>query len=359
MILDDEALACRLKQRRHDLAAAARRFGLAALLRERDIVGDVGTRLTTDAERVRIDPAAVARAAAARATEALRCVEEYGKIVSSEAAASIEAIRYDVYEIEQQLFVIAPRFHRLCEARLHVLMTADLCLGDWLTVAEAALSGGADVIQLREKRLPDRELLTRAEKLRETTRRHGALLIINDRPDIAVLVDADGVHLGRDDLPIEAARRIVGPHRIIGASTHGVDEVTHALASGADYLGVGPMFASRTKPDVPVNGPEILCAASDRIARASDESSVEPRAANVPLVAIGGISPDNVASLVTALARGSLLGFAQSQNSFDDGDQSEARRRPCFAVAVSQAVIASADPRRAVEQIRQAMHSDG
>ena len=358
MILDDDALALRLKQRRHDLAAAAHKIGLDTMLCERDVGGDVGTHLTTEAERVRTDPVAVARAAAARATEALRCIEEYGKVISAAAAASIEAMRYDVYEIEQQLFIIAPRFHRLREALLHVLLTAELCLGDWFAVAEKALSGGADVIQLREKRLPDRELLSRAERLREATQRHGALLIINDRPDLAVLVDADGVHLGRADMPIAAARRIVGPHRIIGASTHGPEEVASALEEGADYLGVGPMFASKTKPDVLVNGPDLLRATAVRIAGTVDELSPEPRTESVPLVAIGGISPDNIASLVEALAGDRTCVSAQSAVTIADGAECDARH-PRFAVAVCQAVIASADPRRAAEQIRQAMRRIG
>src|SRR5204862_5034719 len=107
--------------------------------------------------------------------------------------------------------------------------------------------GGAHIIQLRETTLGDRELLERTRNVRRWTRQAGLLFVVNDRPDIARLVEADGVHLGQDDLPVKEARRIVGPDLLVGVSTHSIEQVRRAVLDGASYLGVGPAFASTTK----------------------------------------------------------------------------------------------------------------
>src|SRR5262249_42746559 len=114
------------------------------------------------------------------------------------------------------------------------------------TVTEA-LAGGAQVIQLREKNICDRELLEEASELRRLTREAGAIFIVNDRPDIARLSGADGVHVGQDDLPVSDARRLLGPDAFIGVSTHNLVQVRQAVLDGASYLGVGPTFQSATK----------------------------------------------------------------------------------------------------------------
>ncbi|MCB9851914.1 MAG: thiamine phosphate synthase [Phycisphaerales bacterium] len=284
--LNDAVASEAIKIARHVLAGVAGQLGRDDLLACRDTPGDVGTSITTTSESSRADAKAVAQAASARVGEALRCIEEYGKLVSTDAAKRIERLRYDLYSIEQNLFAIAPRRSRLREARLHVLLTESLCRKPWLETAEAVLQAGADVIQLREKSLSDSALLSRSRTLRELTRRFNALLVINDRPDVARLCCADAVHLGQDDMPIAEAREIVGPTVLVGGSAHDRQEIEEMLSAGVDYLGVGPMFASGTKPDLSVRGPELLSLA---IPLAS--------AADVPLVAIGGISTRNAASL--------------------------------------------------------------
>src|SRR5207248_117972 len=132
-------------------------------------------------------------------------------------------------------------------ARLYVLLSGETCAAalDW-TIAEAA-AGGAHVIQLREKGLRDRELLARARQVRRWTRQAGVLFILNDRPDLARLCEADGVHLGQDDLPVKEARRVLGPDALVGVSTHTIEQVRQAVLNGASYIGVGPCFPSRTK----------------------------------------------------------------------------------------------------------------
>jgi len=287
MVLADEALARRGKDLRHELAVVADSFGWRVMLTARDIRGDVGTNISTDAEARRQNPGDVASAAAKRAGEALRCIEEYGKIVSGDAARRAQRLRYELYALEQDILLGGPRRRRLAEARLHVLVTEALCRHPWWDVCERALAGGADVIQLREKGLCDRELVERARRLRQLTARHDRLLIINDRADIACLADADGVHLGLADLSPTDARRIVGANRLVGATAHSIDEAQEAIAQSPDYLAVGAVFASATRPDVAVGGPGLVAEIR--------------KSCPLPLVAIGGITAANAADLLEAL----------------------------------------------------------
>ncbi len=170
--------------------------------------------------------------------------------------------------------------------KLYVLLTEALCRGDWYETAEAALAGGARAIQLREKQLADTDLLDRAHRIRELCERYEALLIINDRPDIALAAGAHGVHLGLDDVPVGEARRILGDEHIIGVSTHTVEQAEAALADMPDYVAVGPMFASRTKPQDHIAGPETLAGVR--------------RLTSLPLVAIGGITLENAVQCAPA-----------------------------------------------------------
>ncbi len=308
---DDPTLTEGLKQVRHDLTDAARRLDADALLAARDTAGDVGTHIETPSERRRDATADVLVSAFKRLGEGLRVLEEYGKTVDPDFAAAVERIRYRCYDLESQARFDRVRRERFAQVRLYVLVTESLCAGDWLTTAEQAIDGGAAAIQLREKELPDGELLARARRLRELTRRKGALLILNDRPDIARLVEADGVHVGQEDLPVAEVRRIVGPRSIIGKSTHTLEQARSAIAERADCIAVGPMFDSKTKPLGDIAGPETL-----KTVLAECE---------LPTVAIGGIAPDNIPQL-TAVG--------------------------CRCVAVCGAVIGQKDVRAAAAAIR-------
>jgi thiamine-phosphate pyrophosphorylase len=165
-------------------------------------------------------------------------------------------------------------------------------------IARAALAGGAKAIQLRDKELCVRELLATAKQLHEICAQAGAVLIVNDRLDVALAAHADGVHLGSDDLPVASARRALqGCERrrfIIGASVANIAEAQRAVAAGADYLSVGCIFASATKPDAgEAVGPE-------RIAEVR-------RAVSLPVLGIGGITADNVAQVIAAGADGAAV----------------------------------------------------
>lgn len=288
-VLDDPAGCEVVKRLRHDLAACAQQLPARALLAARDTPGDVGTAISTPSEAQRADAASVFTAAAKRLPEALRAIEEYAKVVAPAVSAGVEALRYRAYDVEQRLALRGELSGRFARTRLYVLITASLCRGDWLQVAAAAIDGGADCLQLREKGLEDLDLLERARRLAALCRERGVLFIVNDRPDLAVLSGADGVHLGQTDLPPADARRMVGPERLIGLSTHTPDQLRAAIAAGPDYIAVGPMFDSSTKPQAHIAGRELL-------SLAEDESTV-------PVVPIGGITLGNAGILAHAGAR--------------------------------------------------------
>jgi thiamine-phosphate pyrophosphorylase len=175
---------------------------------------------------------------------------------------------------------------------LHVLTDREWSRGrPLLDVAAAALDGGATVIQLRDKAAATRALVEEGLALRELTRARGALLIVNDRVDVALAVDADGAHVGQNDMPAALARRLLGHDRILGVSAANAAEADAAVAAGADYLGVGPIYPTRGKADAgaPV-GAGLLRELAVR--------------GSTPLVAIGGITAANAAEVVRAGACG-------------------------------------------------------
>lgn len=154
-------------------------------------------------------------------------------------------------------------------------------------VVAAALAGGADIVQVRAKDAADEDVLRAVASVRGRCDAAGALLIVNDRPDLAVAAGADGVHVGQDDMPVAQARRVVGPERLVGLSTHTPDQVDGA--AGADYIGVGPVHATPTKPGRPAVGLDLVRHAAVH--------------ARIPFFAIGGIDLSNVGEVLAAGAR--------------------------------------------------------
>lgn len=311
-VLNDAALSATAKSLRDQLRSVYETLGADHLLAWRDTSGDVGTEIESPGEHRRSSTAAVATAACKRLTEALRVIEEYAKIESPGAASAAEQVRYRAYTFEQRLIARVDVAARFAQSRLYVLLTTSLCKGDPVLTAHAAAAGGADCIQLREKDLSDRQLLELARRVRAATLETRTLLVINDRPDIAALVAADGVHVGQDDMPVAAARQIVGGDRLVGLSTHSLEQARAAAETDCDYIGVGPMFVSPTKAAARIPGPRLLT----RVAAEID----------APHVAIGGITADNVERLAAAGAQ---------------------------RVAVCQAVVAAADPKAAARVIKE------
>jgi thiamine-phosphate pyrophosphorylase len=178
----------------------------------------------------------------------------------------------------------APR-DRLARSRLYVVSDSRVRRGDLAAFLDAILGAGVDVVQLREKEAEAGDLLRWAAVFREAADRHGALFIVNDRPDVARTAGADGVHLGQNDLPPEAARDVLGPDAVIGLSTHRPRERDSAPAE-ADYLTAGPVWATPTKPGRPPAGLEHVRSLAEKEER--------------PWFAIGGITPENLLEVVAA-----------------------------------------------------------
>ncbi|HYL80967.1 MAG TPA: thiamine phosphate synthase [Candidatus Acidoferrum sp.] len=175
-------------------------------------------------------------------------------------------------------------------AGLHLCVITDPGLApgkDHVAIAEAALRGGADMIQLRDKAGDLRDLLRQARAIHALCRAQGALFIVNDRVDLALAAGADGAHVGQDDLPAEAARRLLGAGRLLGVSTHSPDQARAAEKAGADYIGFGPMFPTGTKDTGYL--PQGLTALPE-----------VRRATRLPILAIGGITLENVTGVIQA-----------------------------------------------------------
>jgi len=275
--------AAELKQMRHRVLAAVCEEGgrREDLFAWRDIEGDVGR--ATPSPSGSDDAAAMAFRNLERAKEAVRTLEEASRIESPRAAAELQEIRYHLYALEKGLALLPPgggARQRLEGARLYLLATQALSPRPLEEAVEEAVRAGVDMVQLREKDLPDRELLRLSRVLREVTARQGALFIVNNRPDIALLVHADGVHVGEEDLPFGEVRSVVGGAVLIGVSTHSLAQARAAERQGADYIGVGPLFPTRTKDAGPLLGPEAL-------------EKVLPQV-KIPAFAIGGINTENV-----------------------------------------------------------------
>ncbi len=297
LALDDTALAARLKKLRHGLAQLESTLtamaGCHRLAAFRDIVGDVGADRGAAPAIARPDLAATALAAMKRLQEALRVLEEYAKCAAgSKPSAAVRRaahLRYEAYAIESRLFADQARRQRLRQALLYVLVTSSLASTDAATAAAEALAGGADIIQLREKEMEDGQLYRLAQRIANECRRCGALFIVNDRPHIAALLDADGVHTGWGDLPINLARRVVGYDRLVGRSTDRPARARVAAQAGADYIGVGPVYPTRTKAHRQAVGLAYVRYAAKN--------------ATLPYFCIGAINRENIDEVLAAGGR--------------------------------------------------------
>lgn len=290
-VLDDANLARELKEIRHEVTAAIEALGLRGL-EARDASGDVGTAIGTDAEYRRPGVTAVAEAATGRATEALRALEEIAKVVASDhaPASRLEVSRYRLYDLGQRVTVGLARSGP-AGWRVQVLLTESICRGDWRAVLEAVVAGGADAIQVREKTMGPAALLERTRAVIEIARPAGVAVVVNDRADVAAAAEADGVHLGQHDLPVEEARRVVGALALVGGSAHDLAEAGRLVAAGCDYAGVGRFAESDTKPNATEAGPAFV--------RAFTEAHPA-----MPHLVIGGVGPENVDEVIAAGGRG-------------------------------------------------------
>jgi thiamine-phosphate pyrophosphorylase len=183
-----------------------------------------------------------------------------------------------------QTWSVLNRIERLVDARLYLV-----CDERHDRFLEAALRGGVEIVQLRMKEASEHRILATAERYASACAEHGALFVLNDRPDLVERAHADGVHVGQRDMPVAQARSIVGPDKLVGLSTHTPRQVDVAADLEVDYIGVGPVHATPTKPGRTPVGLELVRYAAEHAA--------------VPFFAIGGIAPGNIAALVEAGAQ--------------------------------------------------------
>ena len=293
--LDDGHLTKCWKELRHSLASIQSSIPAHDLLSSRNTAGDVGMSIKTDQELSRDSIGHVAQASCKRLEQALRSLEEYAKVLAL-PAQELEALRYQTYTLEKATLLTADSQQKLADARLYVLMDGCNSAETFEKRALEICQGGAHIVQLRDNRLPDRELLERARLLRRITRTCGTLFIMNDRPDLAVLSAADGVHVGQDELAIQDVRRIIGPEMLVGLSTHTIEQSREAVLAGASYIGCGPTFPSGTKHFDSFPGLAFLREIAAEI--------------SLPAFAIGGITLENVGEVLGTGIRRVAVGRA-------------------------------------------------
>ena len=279
--LDNQEMAKSCKQMRQELASCHKpEYKIA-----RDTTNDVGTQLTHPQEETRETLTNLLQANLARVQEALRVLEEYTKLSEPKLAGVMKQMRYQAYILETELLGKSPQ-KLLSQCSLYLVTSP---VDNLLTVVESALKGGLKLVQYRSKNENDGVRFQQAQALKQLCDRYGALFLVNDRVDIALAVDADGVHLGQTDLPVAVARQILGQNKIIGQSTTNPEEMAKALATDVDYIGVGPVHETPTKAGKKASGLEYVRYARDN--------------ATVPWFAIGGIDNSNVEKVIQAGAK--------------------------------------------------------
>ena len=302
-VLDDPFLTGQVKALRHELAASAMAISTCDSHAARETQRDIGTTISTDSEAAREDAWDVCAASFKRAEQSLRSLEEYGKLVDVEFAGRMESLRYRLYTLEKAVDVGRSSRDRLQGVRLCVLVSGRQSSNDFEKLVSSLVAAEVGMIQLRDKGLDDRKLINRARTLVSLTRsqppappwtngvvRNSTLAIINDRADIAATAGADGVHVGQEDLSVKDVRAIVGARMLIGVSTHNIEQARAATLDGANYLGAGPTFASRTKSFDEFAGLDYLRQVATEI--------------SLPTFAIGGITSQNLPdALSTGISR--------------------------------------------------------
>jgi thiamine-phosphate pyrophosphorylase len=276
--LNHQPLAEECKQIRQELA----QWHSWELRQARDTPNDVGTELSHPQEEVRESIEQLLQANLCRTQEALRVLEEYGKLYEPQMSAACKQMRYRVYTVESNL-LYSYRHQQLHNSTLYLVTSASEQL---LSVVDAALQAGLTLVQYRAKELDDLIRLEQAQQLCQLCHQYGALFIVNDRVDLAIAIDADGVHLGQQDIPVAFAREMLGEQKIIGRSTTSKQELAQALAEGVDYVGVGPVYETPTKPGKAAAGFDFISYAAAKCP--------------IPWFAIGGIDSNNIHEVIAA-----------------------------------------------------------
>ncbi len=294
LLLDDAALTQQLKTMRHELIISDSSFQ-QQLLQSRNSESDVGIDIEVPGEEKEKELPMVLVANSRRVQESLRTLEELAKVPGTTSKLDSEKFkqaRFNLYTIEQKLMSRLLRQDKLKHiSGLYVIIDTQALKGrSHLEVASQAIRGGAKTIQLRDKVQSRIKLLPIAERLRALCTEHNVLLVINDYLDVALGIDADGLHLGQDDLPLKVARRLLPLGKILGGSATNVEQAVRAQSEGADYVAVGSIYPTLSKTSTTTPA-EVVGLETLRQVR---------KAITLPLVAIGGITKDTTSEVIAA-----------------------------------------------------------
>ena len=289
--LNDAFLSQEAKAIRHELAVIFAREDFQPRTRLRDVLRDVGVSTTVAKTPPRTEIKHVFAANAARASQSIRSLEECSRLVVPAVTAAFEQLRYRIYTLEKAAMTIIISENRLADISLCVLLDVDRPKIEFKMLVGQLLAAGVNMIQLRDKKANTSLLCERTKTITQQARQYAestagkrCIVLVNDRADVAVAANADGVHLGETDLPVNLARKVCGHDFIIGRTAHSIDEAKQAVLDGADYLGVGPCYPGNTK--------QFKEFATDTFLRYVSEEI------RLPVFAIGGITSDNLDRLV-------------------------------------------------------------
>jgi thiamine-phosphate pyrophosphorylase len=286
--LNNTALTQQLKNMRHKLLRADARLQ-SSLLRNRNATGDIGADMDVPEESKQRDAAGIISANARRVQESLRVMEEIARDPDLNLETNTyKQARFELYTIEKELLSIMLRQDKLKRvAGLYVILDTSFLRGRGLArIAIETIRGGARAIQLRDKERTTKEFLASANELRDICAQQGILFIVNDSLEVALASDADGLHVGQEDLPVAIARRLLPLDKILGCSACTLEEAKKAKTDGADYLGIGAIYPTTSKEMAEPTGPEVL--------------KETRRTLDLPLVAIGGINESNIKAVMKA-----------------------------------------------------------
>lgn len=290
LVLNDAALSQRLKTMRHELVTGDLPFN-TKLIQARDSEGDVGINTLAPGQEKPKELPVVIMANARRIQQSLRTMEELTKtkdITPKLDPEKFKEARFNLYSIERELLskiLRQDKVQHICG--LHAIIDTQALKGrSHIEVAAQIIRGGTKTLQLRDKLTSKKGLLPIAQQLKALCAEHNVLFIVNDYLDLALAANADGLHLGQNDLPVKVARRLLPIDKILGFSTTTVDQAIAAESDGADYIAVGSIYPTPSKETAVIVG-------LDRLRQVR-------QAVSLPLVAIGGITKDNVAEVIAA-----------------------------------------------------------
>ncbi|NQU18307.1 MAG: thiamine phosphate synthase [Candidatus Saganbacteria bacterium] len=281
-VLNDKKVSLQIKKMRQIVKSFTIKLKAS---KYRDTRGDVGRRTYSKGESKRSSVYSVFKSNIKRAEEGLRCLEEFSKLIDPQLGRRFKELRFQSYDLESELDSVLQKNEKL-DFNLYLVTDP---MKDHIRSVREAIAGGIKIVQLRDKFASKKRYLKLAEKIRKITRKAGVTFIVNDSVQVAKKVNADGVHLGQKDGNPKQARKILGEDKLIGVSIHNLSEALRAEREGADYIALGNIFETESKPGKKGVGVRVL--------------GIVRKKVKIPIVAIGGINKDNLHQIKDAGVR--------------------------------------------------------